>query len=123
MTKPTPKSSKHDDASNDSLVKRGSDSLGVALAALHSYITKAAKVLDETEVERAESTATHLAQLATRVAQIVGELRKVEHHEARSNTEITPRQLLEVCRKMNAADRIQFMRDVQAMDRKGSVLS
>jgi C4-dicarboxylate-specific signal transduction histidine kinase len=107
---------------NDSLVRAGSESLASALAALGRYIDKAAVVLDETEVSRAEGTANHLAALGGRVAQIVAELRKVEHHEQKAAGEVTPRMLTEYLRKLSPSDRASLVRDVQGMDKKGSVL-
>ncbi len=104
---------------SESLVKRGSDSIGVVLATLDLYIRKAASVLDETDVERAESTATHLAQLGARVAQIVGELRKVEHHEQRGAGEITPRALSDYLRRVSPSERAQIRREMDAHERKG----
>lgn len=107
---------------NESLVKSGSESIGIVLDALRRYSVKAAAVLDETEVERAESTANHLAQLGARMAQIVAELRKVEHHEQRNQADITPRSLFEYLRKLTPAERADHMREVERMDKKGSVL-
>ncbi len=110
------------DTTNESLVKLGSESIGVVLESLRTYAVKAAEVLAETDVSCAESTANHLAQLGARMAQIVAELRKVEHHEQRAAGEITTKALADHLRKMTEHERAAHIRDVQALSRKGSVL-
>lgn len=111
------------DSDADSLVRSGSESLARVLDTLGRYVARQSAVLDETEVERAESTANHLAQIGTRIAQIVGELRKVEHHEARSAGEITPRALAEYLRKLDPSALQAHLRDVESIAKpKRSVL-
>lgn len=116
------KSSKSAETTNESLVKSGSESIGIVLAALKDYAVKAADVLAATDVACAEGTANHLATLGARMAQIVAELRKVEHHEQRNQTEITPRALFEHLKKMSPAERADHIREVEKMDKKGSIL-
>ncbi len=123
MPRMTSKYAQPADSDNESLVRSGSESLAQVLDSLGRYVARQSKVLDDTEVERAESTANHLAQIGTRIAQIVGELRKVEHHEQRAAGEITPKSLAEHLRKMDPPALQAHLRDVEALARpKRSVL-
>lgn len=63
----------------------------------------------------------HLSGLGRNVAQIGGELRKMESHEAKQ--EITTTQLVDYFRnKCTDEQRAQWSRDLLAMNRKASVL-
>lgn len=111
-----------------SLVKRGTESLGVALDALDAAIRDAAKQIADAagskkkaDRESTAARANHLVGLGVKMAQIVAELRKVEHAEARAANEVSPRALLEYFRRLGPEQRAKWARDLQAMDRKGGV--
>lgn len=64
--------------------------------------------------------ASQLSILSHKAAQIMGEARKLEKDEAKA--EVTDAAIVDHFRKMSTARRAQWIADIQAMDRKGSVL-
>ena len=107
----------------DPLLKRISESCGKAITSLDDCIERVASNLAGADgADYDKDLASHLAWLTKNVAQIGGEVRKMESHEAKLS-DIQPAILIEHFRKMTAGERSAWVRDIQAMDRKGSVLS
>lgn len=114
--------SKPESTEPESLLKRIGVSCGKALTALDECIERVAKDLGTAQGSGYDKDlASHLAWLTKNVAQIGGEVRKMESHEQKSG-EITPRQLSDHFRKATPEEREQWIRELTALDAQGSVL-
>lgn len=104
-----------------SLLRRVTDTCGKASDALDRCIERVSRMLDDERGDYDKDMASHLAWMTKNLAQIGGEVRKMEHHEAKL-TDISPTVLLEYFRKQTPDVRAQWVRDISAMSEKRSVL-
>ena len=104
-----------------SLLRRVTDTCGKASDALDRCVDRVSDMLDkDSGGDYDKDLASHLAWLTKNLAQIGGEVRKMESHEAKQD--LTDATLVDHFRKLTPDRRAQWVRDIMAMDRKGSVL-
>jgi hypothetical protein len=102
-------------------LKQASETCGKVLSAIEDHVQALIEGENVTKNER--ETVDRLCIIGKHTAQIGGELRKMESHEAKL-TDIPHQVLLEFFRKLSAQQRAQWIRDIGEMDRrKESVLS
>ena len=105
----------------DQLLARARGSISTAIGTLDDCINDlSAKLHDAKTYDRDD--ASHLAWLTKHVAQIIGEIRKLEDHERKQATKLSPVVVLEHLRSLEPEQRRQLITELEEMD-AGSVLS
>ncbi len=95
--------------------KRAGEVADLALSGMRRHIQR---LIDD---EASDESALTIANLGFKAAQIGGEARKRENDEAKG--EIAPHVLDAYLRNLTATQRSALVQQIQAMDKKGSVLS
>lgn len=102
-------------------LQRISDTCSKAADQLDECVERVKKLLSDPKAPYDKDLASHLVWLTKNLASIGDSFRKMESHEAK-NSELAPATVLEWMRKLTPAQRAQWLHDIRALDRKGSVL-
>lgn len=70
-----------------------------------------------------DKMASHLAWLTKNIAQIMGELRKLDAHERKSDDELTPAIVLSYLRALDVSERAHLLREAARIDEVRSGLA